>query len=146
MQVLHTKTTHKPVAALKQIFIRIPMNGKLSISLFHLCCSILMVFSLGELLKQIKQSKSKRIIVFCNNVDSCRAVDHLLNENSVPTACLHGEILPKVNKRVTSYFSSRLPSCLRDGKRNGKSFLISPLHLAYLSVPILLQEESILPL
>lgn len=37
-------------------------------------------------------AKGNRIMVFCNTLNSSRAVDHFLNENQISTANYHGEV------------------------------------------------------
>lgn len=46
---------------------------------------------LHELL-QPPVNKGKRVIVFCNTMDSARAVDHFLSERSMVTVCYHGDV------------------------------------------------------
>eukprot|EP01125_Pyxidicula_operculata_P011346 TRINITY_DN371_c2_g1_i3.p1 TRINITY_DN371_c2_g1~~TRINITY_DN371_c2_g1_i3.p1 ORF type:complete len:1033 (+),score=217.93 TRINITY_DN371_c2_g1_i3:794-3892(+) len=53
------------------------------------------------LLKLINQHPKQKMIVFCNTVTCCRAVDHILQENNINSANYHGGILP--NKRITEF-------------------------------------------
>jgi superfamily II DNA/RNA helicase len=41
----------------------------------------------------LTRMKNKRILVFCNTIDSCRAVDHAINEeDKFKTLCYHGDM------------------------------------------------------
>ncbi|EME31300.1 DEAD-box ATP-dependent RNA helicase 39 [Galdieria sulphuraria] len=56
--------------------------------------------ALEKLVKEISKNEDSKTIVFCNTVDSCRFVDHVLsglNEKGecLPSACYHGEMPPK---------------------------------------------------
>lgn len=37
-------------------------------------------------------SKGNRVMVFCNTLNSSRAVDHYLSENQISTVNYHGEV------------------------------------------------------
>lgn len=37
-------------------------------------------------------AKGRRVMVFCNTLDSCRAADHFLQERGLPTLCYHGDV------------------------------------------------------
>lgn len=37
-------------------------------------------------------AQGKRAIVFCNTLDSCRAVDHRMKEQEIPAVCYHGDV------------------------------------------------------
>jgi len=56
--------------------------------------------ALEKLVKEISKNEESKTIIFCNTVDSCRFVDHVLsglNEKGecLPSACYHGEMPPK---------------------------------------------------
>lgn len=36
--------------------------------------------------------KGKRVMVFCNTLDSCRAADHFLQDRGLSTCCYHGDV------------------------------------------------------
>lgn len=55
---------------------------------------------LMEILTDVTARK-KRVIVFCNTIPSCRAVDHFLRENNFQTSCFHGDIR---HKQRRAYF------------------------------------------
>lgn len=37
-------------------------------------------------------TKARRVMVFCNTLDSCRATEHFLREKDIHTCCYHGDI------------------------------------------------------
>jgi superfamily II DNA/RNA helicase len=49
---------------------------------------------------------SKRVMVFCNSMASCRAVDHYLSESGLRTVCFHGEVPAPLRKVAISEFTS----------------------------------------
>ncbi|GMH34347.1 hypothetical protein BSKO_02181 [Bryopsis sp. KO-2023] len=48
---------------------------------------------------------SKRVMVFCNTMDSCRAVEHTLAELGVQTLCYHGDMPIDARKETIHKFS-----------------------------------------
>ena len=54
-----------------------------------LCCTIRMRWPqvvTGE------QARGRRVMVFCNTLDSCRAAEHHLREAGAATLCYHGDV------------------------------------------------------
>lgn len=43
--------------------------------------------------------RSQKVLVFCNTVDSCRAVEHFAREEGLPCVCYHGE-MPQEERQV----------------------------------------------
>lgn len=39
-------------------------------------------------------ARGKKVMVFCNTLDSARATEHFLRERGVPTRCYHGALPP----------------------------------------------------
>ena len=39
-----------------------------------------------------EQRQRRRVMVFCNTLDSCRATEHALQEAGLPTRCYHGDV------------------------------------------------------
>ncbi|KAK9809038.1 hypothetical protein WJX72_008266 [[Myrmecia] bisecta] len=78
IQVVETKSLHKGVAGARHSFLPLPPEvNKL------------------DLLAQVvegEQRRGKRLMVFCNTLDSCRATEHFLQERAVPTVCYHGDV------------------------------------------------------
>ncbi|XP_023902845.2 DEAD-box ATP-dependent RNA helicase 39 [Quercus suber] len=75
---LRTSTLHKKVASARHDFIKLSgSENKLE--------ALLQV--LGPSL-----SKGNRVMVFCNTLNSSRAVDHFLGENQISTVNYHGEV------------------------------------------------------
>ncbi|XP_010681406.1 DEAD-box ATP-dependent RNA helicase 39 [Beta vulgaris subsp. vulgaris] len=75
---LRTSTLHKKVASARHDFIR--LSGAEN--------------KLEALLQVLEPSLSKgnKVMVFCNTLDSSRAVDHFLSENQIFTVNYHGEV------------------------------------------------------
>ncbi|XP_021737649.1 DEAD-box ATP-dependent RNA helicase 39-like [Chenopodium quinoa] len=75
---LRTSTLHKKVASARHDFIRLAgAENKLEALLQVLEPSL---------------SKGNKVMVFCNTLDSSRAVDHFLRENQIFTVNYHGEV------------------------------------------------------
>lgn len=51
-------------------------------------------------------AKKQHTIVFCNTLDSCRAVEHYLSEQGIPTVCYHGDVPVSERKIAIASFSS----------------------------------------
>lgn len=41
---------------------------------------------------EAEQRRRRRVMVFCNTLDSCRATEHALQEAGLPTRCYHGDV------------------------------------------------------
>ena len=56
-------------------------------------------FTTDKLLEVIQSLSADKetVMVFCNNIQSCRFVDHFLNQAGIKTACYHGGIPPNVS-------------------------------------------------
>lgn len=89
---VETSTLHKGVSGSRHTFL--PANpgvDKLDITM--------------QLLES-DYAKKQHTIVFCNTLDSCRAVEHYLSEQGIPTVCYHGDIPVSERKVAISNFSS----------------------------------------
>ncbi|BBN11162.1 ATP-dependent RNA helicase DDX28 [Marchantia polymorpha subsp. ruderalis] len=75
---IHTSTLHKKVSSARHDFLKLSgTENKL------------------EALQQVLEpslAKGNRVMVFCNTLNSCRAIDHFLRENGIQTVNYHGEI------------------------------------------------------
>ncbi|KAL2609140.1 hypothetical protein R1flu_027713 [Riccia fluitans] len=75
---IHTSTLHKKVSTARHDFLKLSgAENKL------------------EALQQVLEpslAKGNRVMVFCNTLDSCRAIDHFLRENGISTVNYHGEV------------------------------------------------------
>lgn len=81
---LRTSTLHKKVASARHDFIKLTgVENKLEALLQVLEPSL---------------AKGNKVMVFCNTLDSSRAVDHFLSENQIYTVNYHGEV--PAEKRV----------------------------------------------
>jgi len=69
-----TETVNKPSAGIRHEFIVSPSDKK------------------DILLQTLQREAGKRMMVFCNTVDSCRAVEYILRENNFSATSLHGDI------------------------------------------------------
>lgn len=64
---------------------------------------------LGMLCPQVvagEAARGKRLMVFCNTLDSCRATEHHLRERGVPTLCYHGDVPLDGRREAIAQFSS----------------------------------------
>lgn len=62
------------------------------------------------LVKEFRKHANKNktsCIIFCNSVQSSRAIEHGLAEDGEKTSCLHGEIPPKTRQRNFEKFLDR---------------------------------------
>ncbi|KAL9449527.1 hypothetical protein AB3S75_011450 [Citrus x aurantiifolia] len=75
---LRTSTLHKKIASARHDFIKLSGSEN----------------KLEALLQVLEPSLSKgnKVMVFCNTLNSSRAVDHFLNENQISTVNYHGEV------------------------------------------------------
>lgn len=75
---LRTSTLHKKIASARHDFIKLAGSEN----------------KLEALLQVLEPSlaKGNRVMVFCNTLNSSRAVDHFLNENQISTVNYHGEV------------------------------------------------------
>ncbi|KAK3279289.1 hypothetical protein CYMTET_12818 [Cymbomonas tetramitiformis] len=84
MRAVNAKSLHKAASNANHNFIRVPGNmNKL------------------EFLRQVidmENKKQKRTMIFCNTLDSCRAVEHTLTEFGCRTVTYHGE-MPKDQRK-----------------------------------------------
>ncbi len=82
------KKTHQNLSHLKHEFIQLADYDK--------------VKPLKMLVKEFRTHAAKNktsCIIFCNSVQSSRAIEHALAEEGEKTACLHGEIPPRMRQR-----------------------------------------------
>ncbi|KAK7315370.1 hypothetical protein VNO77_33916 [Canavalia gladiata] len=75
---LRTSTLHKKISSARHDFIKLSGSEN----------------KLEALLQVLEPSlaKGNRVMVFCNTLDSSRAVDHFLGENQISTVNYHGEV------------------------------------------------------
>ena len=79
------KSTHMNLQHLKNEFVSLADLVKLKV--------------LKLLMKEFKKylrKDSKSCIVFCNSVNSARAIEHALREEKIRTASMHGDITPHI--------------------------------------------------
>lgn len=74
---LRTSTLHKKIASARHDFIKLGSEDKME--------SLLQVL-------EPSLAKGNRVMVFCNTLNSSRAVDHCLSENQIFTVNYHGEV------------------------------------------------------
>ena len=90
------KKTHQNLSHLKHEFIQLADFDK--------------VKPLKMLVKEFRAYASKNktsAVIFCNSVQSARAIEHALAEEGEKTACLHGEIPPRMRQRNFERFKDR---------------------------------------
>ena len=89
------KSTHMNLQHLKHEFIHLADYDK--------------VKPLKLLIKEFRKYAKKHntsCIVFCNSVNSARAVEHALREEQVKTASMHGDIPPRIRERNFDNFKA----------------------------------------
>ncbi|XP_020581847.1 DEAD-box ATP-dependent RNA helicase 39 [Phalaenopsis equestris] len=94
---LRTSTLHKKVASARHDFIKI--SGAEN--------------KLESLLQVLKPSlaRGNRVMVFCNTLNSSRAVDHFLTENQIYTVNYHGEVPAEERTENLRKFKSDVGDC-----------------------------------
>ncbi len=50
-------------------------------------------------------ARNKKLLVFCNSVDSSRAVEHFCREQGMPTVCYNGEMTVTARQDAMVQFS-----------------------------------------
>jgi superfamily II DNA/RNA helicase len=63
------------------------------------------------LIKEFKKYARKNntsCIVFCNSINSARAIEHALREEEVKTASMHGDIPPRIRERNFENFKAQV--------------------------------------
>ncbi|GLC43306.1 hypothetical protein PLESTB_001342500 [Pleodorina starrii] len=93
---LKTSTLHRAVSGSSHQFLAQPPGGnKLQL--------------LAEILGADSR-RSQKVLVFCNTVDSCRAVEHFAREEGLPCVCYHGEMPPEERQESMATFAAASPS------------------------------------
>lgn len=60
---------------------------------------------------EVDARRQLKVLVFCNTMDSCRAVEHHCRENNIPCVCYHGEMPGQERQRSIQAFAGA-PACL----------------------------------
>ncbi|KAL0366471.1 UNVERIFIED_CONTAM: DEAD-box ATP-dependent RNA helicase 39 [Sesamum radiatum] len=94
---LRTSTLHKKIASARHDFIKLSGSEN----------------KLEALLQVLEPSlaKGNRVMVFCNTLNSSRAVDHFLNENQISTVNYHGEVPAEQRVENLERFKSKDGDC-----------------------------------
>ncbi|KAL0322850.1 UNVERIFIED_CONTAM: DEAD-box ATP-dependent RNA helicase 39 [Sesamum angustifolium] len=94
---LRTSTLHKKIASARHDFIKLSGSEN----------------KLEALLQVLEPSlaKGNRVMVFCNTLNSSRAVDHFLNENQISTVNYHGEVPAEQRVENLERFKSNDGDC-----------------------------------
>ncbi|KAI4381868.1 hypothetical protein MLD38_007895 [Melastoma candidum] len=94
---LRTSTLHKKISTARHDFIKLSgAENKL------------------EVLQQVLEpslAKGNKVMIFCNTLNSSRAVDHFLNENQVVTVNYHGEVPAEQRVENLNKFKSEEGDC-----------------------------------
>eukprot|EP00250_Pteridium_aquilinum_P009696 c18867_g1_i1 orf=66-1937(+) len=94
---IRTSTLHKKISTARHGFIKLAgTENKLE--------SLLQVL-------EPSLSKGERVMVFCNTLSSCRAVDHFLSENGISTVNYHGAVPAEERVEVLNKFKSENQKC-----------------------------------
>lgn len=94
---LRTSTLHRKVASARHDFIKLSGSEN----------------KLESLLQVLEPSlaKGNRVMVFCNTLNSSRAVDHFLSENQISTVNYHGEVPAEQRVENLKKFKSNEGDC-----------------------------------
>ncbi|THG18211.1 hypothetical protein TEA_017155 [Camellia sinensis var. sinensis] len=94
---LRTSTLHKKIASARHDFIKLSGSEN----------------KLEALLQVLEPSlaKGNRVMVFCNTLNSSRAVDHFLSENQISTVNYHGEVPAEQRVENLQKFKSNDGDC-----------------------------------
>ncbi|XP_015886265.2 DEAD-box ATP-dependent RNA helicase 39 [Ziziphus jujuba] len=94
---LRTSTLHKKIASARHDFIKLSGSEN----------------KLEALLQVLEPSlaKGNRVMVFCNTLNSSRAVDHFLNESQISTVNYHGEVPAEQRVENLNKFKSEDGDC-----------------------------------
>lgn len=94
---IRTSTLHKKITSARHGFIKLSGTEN----------------KLESLLQVLEPSlaKRERVMVFCNTLNSCRAVDHFLSENNIPTVNYHGAVPAEERVEVLNKFRSEEQKC-----------------------------------
>ncbi|EFJ43504.1 hypothetical protein VOLCADRAFT_121417 [Volvox carteri f. nagariensis] len=89
---LKTSTLHRAVSGSSHQFMTLPPGGnKLQL--------------LAEILGADNR-RAQKVLVFCNTVDSCRAVEHFAREEGLPCVCYHGEMPSEERQESMATFAA----------------------------------------
>lgn len=91
IRAVETATLHKGVSGSRHTFLPAQGGvGKLDIAIQ---------------LVDADYARGQRTMVFCNTLDSCRAVEHYLSEQGIPSVCYHGDVPVAERKEAIKKFS-----------------------------------------
>ena len=95
MQELVTDSLHRPVATAKHHFVPVGTMDKMDALMGTLA-------PLGG----PRDAAPRRVVIFCNTLNSCRAVDHALNNQGLSVSSVHGSIPNQQRKKGLADFLS----------------------------------------
>lgn len=91
LRTLETSSLHRGIAGARHTFLPIESGvNKLDVALQVV---------------EGEAAKGHRVMVFCNTLDSCRAVDHHLREAGLATVCYHGDVPLEERKNAIVLFA-----------------------------------------
>lgn len=89
---VETSTLHKGVSGSRHTF----LPAKVGVDKLDITMQLL----------ESDYSRKQHTMVFCNTLGSCRAVEHYLSEQGIPTVCYHGDVPVSERKIAIASFSS----------------------------------------
>jgi superfamily II DNA/RNA helicase len=92
---------HKTPATLKTNFVQVEGRDRMALLVSELKNHLRVLRD-----KKLQKGTVSRTIVFCNTVQSARAVGHCLDENAIEHFCLHGKIMPDLRRANMANFVS----------------------------------------
>jgi superfamily II DNA/RNA helicase len=78
IRTVETSSLHKGVVGARHVFLPVPSG----VDKLDLAVQVVN----GEV------QRGKRVLLFANTLDSCRAAEHHLRESGIPTVCYHGDV------------------------------------------------------
>ncbi|GAX78605.1 hypothetical protein CEUSTIGMA_g6044.t1 [Chlamydomonas eustigma] len=95
IRMIETSSLHKGIAGSKHQFVTLPSGrDKLDV--------------LDDVIAPSLRQQGK-VLVFCNTMDSCRAVEHHMREAGVNTVCYHGDMPVHLRQEAMRKFAGQTP-------------------------------------
>ncbi|GAU26800.1 hypothetical protein TSUD_289050 [Trifolium subterraneum] len=117
---LRTSTLHKKISSARHDFLKLSGSENKMDALLQLVEEVYVVlgiktatfvFQSVKLVLEPSLAKGNRVMVFCNTLNSSRAVDHFLGENQISTVNYHGEVPAEERVENLNKFKSNNEDC-----------------------------------
>ena len=74
-----------------------------------------------------EQRRGKKVMVFCNTLDSCRAADKFLQEHSLPSLTYHGDVPLDGRRQAILSFAEGGSAASGGGPAGGRQASAQPI-------------------